>query len=111
MMIAIGLLLLRLTLGLIFLLHGAQKLFGVFGGHGPGGTMHFMNTLGLHPAEWWASLAAWGEFAGGLLLVLGLFPPLAALLTAAGNLASLLKLPSERVFWHSQGGYDYEPVL
>lgn len=68
MLIAIGLLLLRLALELIFLLHGAQKLFGVFGGHGLAGTTQFMNMLGLHPAKWWATIAAWGEFIGGLLL-------------------------------------------
>src|SRR5260370_20101593 len=111
MMIAIGLLLLRLTLGLIFLLHGAQKLFGVFGGHGPVATTHFMNTLGLHPARWWASLAAWGECAGGLLLVLGLFTPLAALLIVAVMLVAILKVHAEKGFWNSQGGYEYNLVL
>ena len=111
MMIAIGLLLLRLTLGLIFLLHGAQKLFGVFGGHGLAGTTQFMNMLGLHPAKWWATFAAWGEFVGGLLLVLGLFTPLAALLVLAVMLVAILKVHASKGFWNSQGGYEYNLVL
>jgi putative oxidoreductase len=111
MMIAIGLLLLRLTLGLIFLLHGAQKLFGVFGGHGLAGTTQFMSMLGLHPAKWWATIAAWGEFVGGLLLVLGLFTPLAALLIIAAMLVAIMKVHASKGFWNSQGGYEYNLVL
>src|SRR5256712_10312882 len=111
MMIAIGLLLLRLTLGLIFLLHGAQKLFGVFGGHGLTGTTQFMNMLGLHPAKWWATVSAWGEFVGGLLLVLGLFTPLAALLIVAVMLVAIMKVHASKGFWNSQGGYEYNLVL
>jgi putative oxidoreductase len=111
MLIAIGLLLLRLAPGLIFLLHGAQKLFGVFGGHGLGGTTQFMNMLGLRPAKWWATIAAWGEFVGGLLLVLGLFTPLAALLVLAVMLVAILKVHASKGFWNSQGGYEYNLVL
>lgn len=111
MMIAIGLLLLRLILGLVFLLHGAQKLFGVFGGHGLTGTTQFMNALGLHPAKWWATVAALGEFVGGLLLVLGLFTPLAALLVLAVMLVAILKVHVRKGFWNSQGGYEYNLVL
>lgn len=111
MMIAIGLLLLRLTLGLIFLLHGAQKLFGVFGGCGLAATTQFMNMLGLHPAKWWATIAAWGEFVGGLLLVLGLFTPLAALLVVAVMLVAIMKVHARKGFWNSQGGYEYNLVL
>src|SRR2546427_8113055 len=107
MMIAIGLLLLRLTLGLIFLLHGAQKLFSVFGGHGLAATTQLINTLGLHPAKWWATIAAWGEFVGGLLLVLGLFSPLAGLLIVAVMMEAILKLDARQGFWDNQGGYAY----
>jgi putative oxidoreductase len=103
MMIAIGLLLLRLTLGLIFLLHGAQKLFGVFGGCGLAATTQFMNMLGLHPAKWWATIAAWGEFVGGLLL--------AALLVVAVMLVAIMKVHARKGFWNSQGGYEYNLVL
>ena len=111
MMIAIGLLLLRLALGLIFLLHGAQKLFGVFGGHGLAGTTQFMTMLGLHPARWWATIATWGEFVGGLLLALGLFTPLAALLVLAVMLVAILKVHAGKGFWNNQGGYEYNLVL
>src|SRR2546422_9174714 len=111
MMIAVGLLLLRLTLGLIFLWHGAQKLLGVFGGHGLAGTTQFMNILGLHPAKWWATIAAWGEFVGDLLLVLGWFTPLAVLLVLAVMLVAILKVHAGKGFWNSQGGYEYNLVL
>ena len=111
MMITIGLLLLRLALGFVFLLHGAQKLFGVFGGHGLAATTQFVNMLGLHPARWWATIAAWGEFVGGLLLVLGLFTPLAALLAVAVMLVAILKVHASKGFWNSQGGYEYNLVL
>ncbi len=110
-MISIGLLLLRLTLGLVFILHGAQKLFSAFGGHGLTGSAQFMNTLRLRPAKFWATAAALGEFLGGILLVVGLFTPLAALLIIAVMLVAIMKVHIHKGFWNSQGGYEYNLVL
>ena len=68
----IGLLILRLALGLTFVGHGGQKLFGWFGGQGLTGTNAMMERLGLHPTWLWALLASLTEFGGGALLALGL---------------------------------------
>jgi putative oxidoreductase len=111
MMLSIGLLLLRLTLGGVFLAHGAQKLFGLFGGPGLSGTISFMDKLGLQPAKWWAIAAALGEFVGGLLIALGLLTPVGAFLIAAVMLAAILKVHWAKGFWNSQGGYEYNFVL
>lgn len=111
MQLALGLLLLHLTLGLIFFAHGAQKLFGLFGGQGLQGTARFIEMLGLRPAKWWAIAAALGETLGGLLMALGLFTPLAALLIAAVMLVAFLRVHMQNGFWNSKGGYEYNLVL
>ncbi len=111
MQVALGLLLLRLTFGLIFFAHGAQKLFGIFGGHGLQGTTKMVEMLGLRPAKWWAIAAAVGETLGGVLMALGLLTPLAALLIAATMLVAMLRVHAPKGFWNSQGGYEYNLVL
>ncbi|HEX4207433.1 MAG TPA: DoxX family protein [Ktedonobacteraceae bacterium] len=111
MMMALSLLLLRLVLGLIFLSHGAQKLFGVFGGHGFAATTQFMHQLGLHPANWWTIIGALGELVGGLLLVLGLLTPLGSWLIIGVMLIALARVHWRKGFWSSQGGYEYNLVL
>lgn len=111
MMIAIGLLLLRLILGIIFLLHGAQKLFGLFGGHGLAGTSQFLASLGLRPAKMWAIINALGETLGGLLLFLGLLTPLGALLVIGVMLVAIAKVHWKKGFWNGQGGYEYNLLL
>jgi putative oxidoreductase len=111
MQLALGLLLLHLTLGLIFFAHGAQKLFGLFGGQGLQGTTKFFEMLGLYPAQWWAIAAALGETLSGLLMALGLFTPLAALLIAAVMLVAFLRVHMQHGFWNSKGGYEYNLVL
>jgi putative oxidoreductase len=73
-----GLLLLRLLFGLTIASHGAQKLFGWFGGYGIEGTGAGFAELGYEPGELFAVLAGLSEFVGGLLLALGLFTPLGA---------------------------------
>ncbi len=74
-MIDLALLVLRLTLGSLLTGHGAQKLFGAFGGPGMEGTKGMMKSMKLEPPEIWAGLAAGAEFGGGLLTALGfLFP-------------------------------------
>src|SRR5437868_10602911 len=71
----LGLLVVRVIFGLIFAAHGAQKLFGWFGGYGLAGTGGFMETLGFRPGKTFATAAALGEFFGGLLLLLGFLGP------------------------------------
>ncbi|MBI3264261.1 MAG: DoxX family protein [Acidobacteria bacterium] len=71
----IGLLLARLVLGLLMAAHGSQKLFGWFGGYGIAGTGGFFESLGFRPGRLFATAAGLGEFAGGLLLAVGLLGP------------------------------------
>ena len=76
----LGLLVLRLVVGGLFAAHGAQKLFGWFGGHGLAGTAGFFESIGLRPGRAMALGAGAAEFVGGLLLVVGLVTPAAGAL-------------------------------
>jgi len=86
-----GLLLARVVLGVLMASHGAQKLFGWFGGYGLTGTAGFFEGLGFRPGRLFAAAAAASETGGGLLLALGLFGPvgsalvLAVMIVAAGS--------------------------
>src|SRR5262249_21031273 len=79
----LGILLLRLTVGLILAAHGSQILFGWFGGYGPDATGQFMEALGFHPGRRHALAAGVVELVGGLLLALGFATPLATALIAS----------------------------
>ncbi len=83
----LGLLILRFVVGLTLAAHGAQKLFGWFGGYGLDGTGQFMETLGFHPGRRHAALAGLTEAGGGVLLALGLLTPLGAALVASLSVA------------------------
>jgi putative oxidoreductase len=74
----VGRLLLRLTIGATFFVHGTQKLFGWFGGYGPDGTGQFFESIGLRPGKRNAIAAGCTEAGGGTLIALGLATPLAA---------------------------------
>jgi putative oxidoreductase len=74
----LGRLLLRLTIGGTFFVHGTQKLFGWFGGYGPDGTGQFFESLGLRPGRRNAIVTGATETGGGILVALGLATPLAA---------------------------------
>jgi putative oxidoreductase len=104
-----GLLLLRLVLGGFLFAHGAQKLFGWFGGPGLAGTAGFFGAhLRLRPAPFWAAVGALSETGGGLLVALGLLTPLgAAALVAAMLMAITVHWPR---FWAQEGGIEY-PLL
>lgn len=71
----LGFMIARILVGLLITAHGAQKLFGWFGGHGLKATADFMGQLGFRPARLFATAAALGEFGSGLLIALGLFGP------------------------------------
>ncbi len=73
---------LRVAVGVIFVVHGAQKLFGAFDGSGLEGFSRMIAGLGLRPAMAWAAAVALIEFVGGIFLILGMMTRLAALLIA-----------------------------
>jgi putative oxidoreductase len=107
----LALLVLRLVVGLLFAGHGAQKLFGSFGGHGLHGTAGFFEAIGLKPGRMHATAAGALEFGGGLLLALGLFTPFAALAVIAVMTAAVVTVHYSKGVWVTNGGYEYNLVL
>lgn len=101
----------RIVIGLVFAMHGSQKLFGLFGGGGLEGTAGYMASLGLEPSYLMALLAGSGEFFGGLLLLLGLFARPAAIATAAVSLVALFTVHISNGFFMSNNGFEYILVL
>ena len=71
-----GLLLARVVFGSLMAAHGAQKLFGWFGGYGIAATGGYFESLGFKPGRFFAGAAGVTEFTGGALLALGLLGPL-----------------------------------
>jgi putative oxidoreductase len=107
----IGLLVLRVVVGALFVGHGAQKLFGVFGGHGLLGTAGFFEQIGLRPSRLHAVFAGVAETAGGLLLALGLLTPLAAVLLTAVMTAAIVTVHLRNGVWVTENGFEYPLVL
>lgn len=107
----IGLLLLRLTIGLTLAAHGAQKLFGWFGGPGLDGAGQGLAALGFHPGRRHALTAGLVETGGGLLLALGLFTPVAAAIVFSVMLVAGVSAHLKQGFFITKGGYEYALVL
>jgi len=102
--------LLRVAAGLWMVPHGAQKLFGAFGGGGIGGTAGFFSQVGLEPAVPLAVLAGLGEFAGGILLAIGLFTRPAAAVLSVVLLVAVFAVHIGNGFFAQAGGFEY-PAL
>jgi putative oxidoreductase len=103
-----GLLLLRLVVGLLFAAHGAQKLFGSFGGGGPKGTAAFFASLGYRAPSLMALVAGLSELGGGLLLATGFLTPVASFLLATVMLNAIATVVWPKGFL---GGYEFELTL
>lgn len=106
-----GIALSRIVVGVVFMMHGSQKLFGLFGGGGIEGTAGFMASLGLQPAELMAFLAGAGEFFGGLLLLIGFLARIGGLLTACVSIVALLTVHIGNGFFMANNGFEYILVL
>jgi putative oxidoreductase len=106
-----GILLLRAVVGMTLAAHGAQKLFGWFGGHGLDGTGQFMATLGFQPGRRHALMAGLAEGVGGVLLALGFLTPVGAALGASVMLVAAVTAHVKNGFFSSSGGFEYNLVL
>jgi putative oxidoreductase len=102
----LGLLVLHGVVGLLLVGHGAQKLFGAFGGHGVEGTAGFFESLGLRPGRLHALAGGLGEVAGGGLLVLGLLTPVGAALVIAVMTTASLTAHRGKGPWAQNGGWE-----
>jgi putative oxidoreductase len=108
---ALAPMILRVGIGLTLMPHGAQKLFGLFGGYGLSGTAQWMDSIGLSPGIVMATLAGSAEFFGGLALVLGLLTRPAAALTAFTMLVAIFSVHIEHGFFLDAGGFEYAFAL
>jgi putative oxidoreductase len=106
----LGLLILRVVVGLLIASHGAMKLFGTFGGPGLHGTTGWLHSAGFRPARLWALMGSAAEFVGGLLFALGFLNPLGSVAIAAPMLIAITKVHWPKV-WSTEGGYEYPLVM
>lgn len=109
--ISSGPLVLRVPVGIIFVAHGAQKLFGAFGGYGLEGTGQWMASIGLNPGYLMAVLAGSAEFFGGLALIVGLLTRPAAAVLAFTMLVAIFSVHIDKGLFMSNNGYEYALAL
>jgi putative oxidoreductase len=108
----IGLLIIRLAVGLTFVGHGAQKLFGWFGGPGPNKFGAYLGTIGIKTGgKTWAILAGLFELIGGLLFSAGILTWLGAILIIIVMIDAILTVHGKNGFWLTEGGYEYNFIL
>ncbi len=102
---------LRVPAGIIFMAHGAQKLFGAFGGYGLEGTGQWMASIGLEPGYLMALLAGSGEFFGGLAILIGLLVRPAAAVLAFAMLVAIFAVHIGNGLFMSNNGYEFGLAL
>jgi len=102
---------LRIPVGIIFAAHGAQKLFGWFGGYGLEGTGGWMESIGLTPGVLMAFMAGSAEFFGGLALIIGLLTRPAALALSFAMLVAIFSVHIHNGLFMSNNGYEFGLAL
>jgi putative oxidoreductase len=107
----LGLVILRLVVGITFMGHGAQKAFGWWNGPGLAGWRGAIRHMGFQPVELFVALSIGAELVGGGLLALGLFTPLAASILIGQLVVIISKAHLPKGFWNTKGGYEYPFAL
>ncbi len=110
-MINLGLLIIRLVIGVLFIGHGSQKLFGWFGGYGIKGTGGWFESIGMKPGATMALLAGLAELLGGILFAVGLLTPLAGIIIAGTMVIAIVKVHGPNGLWSTSNGYEYNLTL
>jgi putative oxidoreductase len=105
-MTAFGFLLIRLVTGGLLVGHGAQKLFGAFGGKGLEGTGRYFESLGIRPGRPWARVAGAAELGGGGLTALGFGSPLGPIIASAPMITAWRTAHRGKPIWASSGGAE-----
>ncbi len=105
-----GLLVLRLVIGLVMASHGAQKLFGWFGGYGLAGTGGFFESIGFRPGRAFAGAAGAAELTGGLLIALGLLGPAGPALVLAVMVVAAVAVHAPHGLYAASNGIEV-PLL
>ncbi|MFN2611130.1 MAG: DoxX family protein [Actinomycetota bacterium] len=106
----VGVLVIRLAVGLIIAAHGTQKLFGWFDGPGIGGTAGMLESMGFTPARPFAILTGTSEMMGGLALASGFFTPLAVAMIVGTMTVAIVKVHLPKGFFNAKGGFEF-PLL
>ena len=102
---------LRIPIGIIFMAHGAQKLFGWFGGYGLDGTGGWMESIGLAPGFLMALMAGSAEFFGGLFILLGLLTRLSSVALAFTMVVAIFSVHFANGLFMSNNGYEFALAL
>jgi putative oxidoreductase len=111
MSIPVGLLILRVVVGLTLAGHGAQKVFGWWGGTGMAGWVGAMNRMRIRPAVPWAWASALAELLGGLAVAIGILSPLGSFAIAGSMLVAMALVHWPKGFWVSKGGYEFNLLI
>jgi putative oxidoreductase len=107
----LGIALLRVVVGALFMGHGLQKLAGWFGGYGLDATGGAFEQMGLRPGKVHATAAGVAETTGGALLVAGAATPLASAMLTGVMTTAVEKVHLQKGIWNTEGGYEYNAVL
>jgi len=105
-----GLLIARMVVGLVMAAHGAQKLFGWFGGYGIAGTGGFFESLGFRPGRFFAMAAGASEVIGGLLVAFGLLGPLGPAMIIAVMIVAIATVHWPHGLFAQNNGFEL-PLL
>jgi len=105
-----GLLIARLVFGLVMAAHGAQKLFGWFGGYGIAGTGGYLESIGFRPGRFFALTSGFSELASGILIALGLFGPVGPALMLSVMIVAAVSVHLKGGLFAQAGGIEV-PLL
>ncbi|WP_044640487.1 DoxX family protein [Risungbinella massiliensis] len=110
-MLDLGLFLIRLVVGVLFIGHGAQKLFGWFGGYGLKGTAGWLESIGVRPGVVMATMAGLGELLGGILFASGYLLWVGAFFIVATMVVAIATVHGKNGLWVTQDGFEFNLVL
>jgi putative oxidoreductase len=107
----LGILVLRLVIGLTMAAHGSQKAFGWWKGSGWAGWRAVMTRMGFRPESLWAGVSVGAELVGGLLLAIGFLTPFAAMALIGQSMVIIVKAHWPRGFWNRDNGFEFPLTL